>query len=96
MHWKIAQAKQSFSELVRRASKEPQLIYSRERLVAAVIDAAAFQEFQAWREQKERTSLAEAFQELRKLCAEERSTLEPAPRRDRRNTFTDALPELPR
>lgn len=43
MPWNIAQAKQRFSEIVRRAAEGPQLIYNRKRLVAAVIDAELHQ-----------------------------------------------------
>ena len=39
MSWSIAQAKQRFSELLRQAAEAPQLIFNRERMVAAVIDA---------------------------------------------------------
>ncbi|WP_296899130.1 type II toxin-antitoxin system prevent-host-death family antitoxin, partial [Thiohalocapsa sp.] len=51
MSWKIADAKQRFSELVRQAVAEPQLIYNRNRLVAAVIDAEDYQAFTAWSDQ---------------------------------------------
>lgn len=37
MTWKSAQAKQNLSRLIRAASSEPQQIYNRNRLVAAVI-----------------------------------------------------------
>ena len=39
MRWKIGQAKQRFSEMVRHAATEPQLICNRDRVVAAVVDA---------------------------------------------------------
>ncbi len=61
MNWRIAQAKQRFSELINAATKEPQMIYNRERLVAVVIEAEMFQEFLAWRDRREKTSLADAF-----------------------------------
>ena len=48
MSWNIAQAKQRFSEVVRQAAEEPQLIYNRDHLVAAVIDAEDFEAFKQW------------------------------------------------
>ena len=89
MHWKVAEAKQRFSDLVRQAAREPQLFYNRERLVAAVVDAETFAAFQAWREQEERRSLADAFAELRQIAAEEDYTLELPPRLNRANAFVD-------
>jgi prevent-host-death family protein len=40
MDWKVAEAKQRFSELLREAVTEPQLIHNRSRLVAVVVGAA--------------------------------------------------------
>jgi prevent-host-death family protein len=37
MNWKIAEAKQRFSELIHAVTKEPQLIYNRNELVAVVV-----------------------------------------------------------
>ncbi len=91
MDWRIAQAKQRFSEMINAATKEPQLIYNRERLVAAVIEAEMFQEFLAWRDRQEKTSLADAFRELHQLMAEEDYTLEIPSRKDRPNPFADIL-----
>ncbi len=91
MDWRIAQAKQRFSELINAATKEPQLIYNRERLVAAVIEAEMFQEFLAWRDRREKTSLADAFRDLHQLMAEEDYTLEVPSRQDRPNPFADVL-----
>ncbi len=94
MHWRVAEAKQRFSELLRAASKQPQLIFSRNQLVAAVVEAKTFQEFQAWRKQQQKTSLADAFAELRRVCAEEGYTLEAVPRLDRPNAFADAVDDV--
>jgi prevent-host-death family protein len=96
MNWKIAEAKQRFSEVVRQASDGPQLVYNRERMVAAVIDAATYQAFAAWHEERNRRSLADAFDELRRIAPASASTLRQPRRRDRRNEFLDALDELSR
>lgn len=71
MTWKSAQAKQNLSRLIRAASSEPQQIYNRNRLVAAVISGETLARFEAWqREQVSHRPLSEAFAELRALCAE--------------------------
>ena len=93
MDWKIAAAKQNFSELVKAAEEEPQWIYNRDTLVAAVVPAVILKEFLEWRRQKEGRSLAEAFEELRRICADEELTLEIPPRQARPNPFPDALDE---
>jgi prevent-host-death family protein len=95
MRWKTAEAKQRLSEVVRAAAKGPQLIYSRERLVAAVLSPEDFREFQNWKDSRQRYSLNEAFRELRQICAEEGYVLETPRRLDRANDFADALERLP-
>lgn len=87
MNWRVAEAKQRFSEVVRAAGEEPQWIYSRGRLVAALVAADDLRQFLAWREQKENTSIADAFFELRRICAEEGYELETPERRNRPNPF---------
>ena len=96
MDWKIAEAKQNFSELVKAAEREPQWIYNRDKLVAAMVPAKALKEFLGWRRRKEERTLAEAFEELRRICAEEDYTLEIPPRQERPNPFPDALDEISR
>ena len=87
MNWKIAEAKQKFSELIHSTAKEPQLIYNRDRLVAVVIEADDYQQFLAWRESQRQTTMAEALQELQKLCEEDSYTLIAPQRQDRSNAF---------
>jgi len=97
MDWKIAEAKQKFSELVKAAENEPQCIYNRDKLVAAMIPAEILKEFLGWRhQQKKDRTLAEAFGELRRIAEEEDYTLEIPPRQERPNPFPDALDELSR
>jgi len=92
MNWKVAEAKQRFSEVVRAAEEKPQWIYNRGRLVAALVPAGDLEQFLAWRERKERTSIADAFSELRRICAEENYELVIPERRNRRNPFAEGLP----
>ncbi|HET9226174.1 MAG TPA: type II toxin-antitoxin system Phd/YefM family antitoxin [Thermoanaerobaculia bacterium] len=96
MDWKIAEAKQKFSELVKAAEKEPQWIYNRDKLVTAMVPAETLREFLGWHRQMEERTLAEAFEELRGICEEDDYTLEIPRRQDRSNPFSDALDEISR
>lgn len=96
MHWKIAEAKQHFSDVLRQAEDEPQLIFKRERLVAAVVDAEEFETFRRWREHERMTSIADAFTCLRQISLEEHYSVEAPARSDRKNTLLDTLNDLPR
>lgn len=87
--WGIAEAKQRFSEVVRAAQEEPQMIYNRDRLVAAVVGGEALPGFLSWHETQSGRSVADAFAELRRLAAEEDFELVAPPRRDRANPFAD-------
>ena len=90
MPWNIAQAKQHFSEMVKKAAEEPQLIYNRNQPVAAVIDAAEFARFEEWKKaQKKPRTLTEDLAELRQLLREEgfEEGLKIPPRADRPNAF---------
>ncbi|HEV2852575.1 MAG TPA: type II toxin-antitoxin system prevent-host-death family antitoxin [Thermoanaerobaculia bacterium] len=92
MNWSVAEAKQRFSEVVRATQEGPQLIYNRGKLVAGVVPAEYLQEFLSWREQKEGPSIADAFGELRRICAEEGYEIELPAREDRANLFANDLP----
>ena len=96
MRWKIGQAKQRFSEVVRRAAVEPQLILNRNRVVAAVIDAEAAARLQAIREREGRRSIAEAFEGFRALARRERYALKTPRRRNRREALAHVLDDLSR
>lgn len=91
--WNIAQAKQRFSDLVRQTAAGPQLIYNRKRLVAAVIDAEAYQAFKEWSECTGGRTLAAEFAELRQILSEEDATAAPAPRSTRPNALLETLGE---
>ncbi len=83
--WKVAEAKQRLSELLRDAAREPQEIYNRERLVGVVVGAEEFAEYRSWRA-RSRRSLAEACEEARRICADEGPLPVPG-RRNRRSVF---------
>ena len=91
MNWNVAQAKQSLSEVLRRASEEPQHIYNRDRLVAGVVAGALLEEFLTWRDEQSKRSVGQAFAELRALCQDEGYALPDLPRTTRHNAFLEAL-----
>lgn len=96
MNWNIAQAKQRFSEVVKQAIQEPQLIYNRNQPVAAVVNADDFAAFEAWRSIQARPrTLADEMAELQQLMQEEgfADGLELPPRTDRPNAFEERLKE---
>jgi prevent-host-death family protein len=82
--WLTGDAKQRFSEVLRRCESEPQPIYRRNRLVAVVVSAADYEEFERWRESRQRCTLADAFGEVRELCAHYDYELDTGERRDRK------------
>ena len=96
MRWKIGEAKQRFSEVVKRAATEPQLICNRDRVVAAVIDADSAERLSLSRQRRSRKSIGAAFEELRELARRERYRLKTPARTNRRNPFADALDRVSR
>jgi len=89
MNWTVAEARRRFSELIRQSRVEAQPVYNRGRLVAAVVDAQEYREFESWRESRNRKSVAQAFDELRRICDEEEYTLVTPQRLDRENPFSE-------
>lgn len=87
--WLVGEAKQKFSEVLRRSSVEPQRIFKRDRLVAAVIAVDTFDEFERWAERQHRRTLGEAFDEVREICEEDGYELDTGPRQDRAEWITD-------
>jgi PHD/YefM family antitoxin component YafN of YafNO toxin-antitoxin module len=82
-NWLTGEAKQQFSEVLRRSETEPQKIFRRNHLVAAVISAQVFEEFEQWRDSRRRRTLGDAFGEVRELCARYDYELDTGDRRDR-------------
>ena len=96
MKWSVAKAREHFSDLLRKAALEPQEIYNRDRLVAAVLGPDSFRELSEMKAARTHKSLGESFAELRKLMVEEGYRLEIPPRKNRKNDFPSLLDELPR
>jgi prevent-host-death family protein len=88
MSWNVGEAKQQFSEVLRRSQDEPQLVYSRKRLVAVIVSPDRFAEFERWRQARQR-SLAQSFEEIREICAEDGWALEVPAREDRPSWISD-------
>jgi prevent-host-death family protein len=96
MNWNIAQAKQRFSDVIKKAAEEPQVIFNRDRPVAAVIGVEEFAAFEKWRKiQANPRTLADEFAELRQLMRAEgyEDGFELPPRQDRPNAFVEMLEE---
>ena len=66
------------------AAREPQAVYRRDKLVAAVVSPELKQEIDAAGVGGSRPSLAAALDELRALCAKEDYALPTSKRTDRR------------
>lgn len=93
MPWNIAQAKQHFSEVVKQSAEQPQLIYNRNRPVAALISADDYAAFEEWRKMRAKPyTLAEEFAEFRQIMQEEGyEGLPQPPRTTRTNAFAPVL-----
>ncbi len=87
--WSVSEARRRFSELITAAAREPQPLYNRGQMVAAVIDADELRAFRAWKAGHTGRTLAAAFDELRAICREERYELQLVARADRPNPFAD-------
>lgn len=89
--WSVGEAKQQFSEVLRRSESEPQLIYRRNQLIAAVV---AVDETKMRTLTKNKT-IAERLAEGREIFRQENYRL-PTSRRTttRENAFVKVLDEL--
>jgi hypothetical protein len=86
--WSVAQARRRFAELIESTAREPQPIYKRDRMVAAMVDAESFLEFLKWKEAQAGRTIGDAMGELRALCEEEGYEFAWPKRQDRKNPFT--------
>jgi antitoxin (DNA-binding transcriptional repressor) of toxin-antitoxin stability system len=88
--WNVGQAKQQFSEVLRRSESEPQLIYRRNRLVAAVV-AMDESKVAAVRQKK---TIGDWFEEARALFREEKYQLPRTRRTSRPNDVVRVLDDI--
>lgn len=97
MNWNIAQAKQHFSDVVKQAATEPQIIYNRNTPVAALIAVEDLAEYRTWKEGRKQKTLGEEFAELRQLMinagCEDGLELPPRSTIGRPNAFVEMLAE---
>lgn len=95
MNWNIAQAKQHFSDVVKQAATEPQIIYNRNTPVAALITTEELAEYRSLKAASTpaKKSLLDYFSEMRQMLidAGEENGLEIPPRVDRLNAFVEML-----
>jgi hypothetical protein len=89
MDWNVAQAKQRLSQVIRAAATEPQRIFRRSRMVAAVVDGDTFEDYLAWKHQRPQRSIGDDLAELRALFLAEGYELPVVERRDRPNPFAE-------
>jgi len=90
--WKVGQAKQQFSEVLRRSESVPQLIYRRNRLIAAVVAMDETGEKPTSRP----LTIGDRLDEARELFQSANYEL-PVPRhRSRANDFVRTLDEVAR
>jgi len=89
MKWTLDEAQKQLPSIINATSQEPQLIYTEEELVAAILDPELFREFLTWRQKATKTSLSQVFKELQQLCTEEGYSLEIPLRSDRNNPFIE-------
>jgi hypothetical protein len=76
--WTIARARQELPALIGAAAREPQRVYKRDKLVAAVVSPEIAEELAV-----EKRGLADSLAELQQLCAQEDYRLPEVVRRDR-------------
>ncbi|MBW4609458.1 MAG: prevent-host-death protein [Hassallia sp. WJT32-NPBG1] len=76
MKWTLEEAKKQLPSIINATSQEPQLIYTQQELVAAIVDPEQFLEFLNWRQKTAKSSVTQAFKELQQLCTEENYSLE--------------------
>ncbi|MDE2851686.1 MAG: prevent-host-death protein [Acidobacteriota bacterium] len=82
--WRIGAAKQQFSEVVRRSQTEPQRIYNRNQLVAAVVSPEILNELEEPQGEQPGRTLADLFAEFRTICADEGYEVQVGERRNRK------------
>ena len=81
--WKISEAKARLSEVVSDCVEEPQVLYNRKKPVAALIDMEEYEQFLEYKQSMKKKTMAELFEELRKINEVEPEMDELPPRTSR-------------
>ena len=84
MKVEIADAKVNFSELIRKAEKELQFIYNRDRMVAVVVNREEYEEFERIKKNITERNIASALNEFSSICSEESYVFETPARNNRK------------
>jgi prevent-host-death family protein len=84
MSWKVAEAKQRLSELIRLAEKRPQVITNRDTPVAAIVSSSDYAEYMELRE-KDRHTFGDVVRDLAEAARDEGYELPASRRTDRPN-----------
>ena len=83
--WSVSEARKALAEVIEAAQTRPQRLHRHGRLVAVVVGAGAFEDFERF--EQRRTGVASALAELQQICAEEDYELYVPERRDRPTPF---------
>ena len=83
--WPVSEARKALADVIEAASRGPQRIERRGRLVAVVLGPADYRAFRSWQER--RRGSVEALADLRTICAQQGYELHVPERRDRDTPF---------
>jgi prevent-host-death family protein len=83
--WKISDAKARLSEVVSQCAEAPQLLYNRNKPVAALLDMDEYEAFIEFKRSQRGPTMEELFKELRSINAHE-PEMDPLPPRSNRPT----------
>jgi prevent-host-death family protein len=89
--WKISEAKARLSEVVSHCVEEPQVLYNRKKPVAALIDMEEYEQFLEYKQSMKKKTMAELFEELRKINEVEPEMDELPPRTSRHVPYFEDL-----
>ena len=87
--WKISEAKARLSEVVSNCVEEPQLLYNRQKPVAALVDIQEYEAFLAYKKSQQKPTMAEMLAELREINKIEPEMDELPPRTSRPIPYLD-------
>jgi PHD/YefM family antitoxin component YafN of YafNO toxin-antitoxin module len=83
MDWNISTGKEQFSLLVKQAGSKPQFIKNRESLVAVMISPGEYEQFELFKKEQQRSTLADEASRVREICVNEKYHLQVPKRQDR-------------
>ena len=75
--WKISDAKARLSEVVALSRNEPQILFNRQKPVAALIGIEQYEKFAAFYREQQKPSISELLVELQQINETEEEMQEP-------------------